>query len=51
MIAESYDQYTLFKTVDKITHTPSETVLPDHSSSEELANNCGELFTEKIQQL
>ena len=51
MIAESSDQKMLFKEVDTIAHKKSETVLPDQSSSEELANHFGDIFTETIQKI
>ena len=38
----------MFKVVDTIAHKKSETVLPDHSLSEELANHFGVFFAEEV---
>jgi hypothetical protein len=51
MIADSNDQKTLFKVVEKITHKKSETILPEHTSPQQLANQFGEFFTEKIKKI
>ena len=48
LISESSNQKNLFKIVDKLSHKKTYPVLPDHTSSEELANRFGEFFNEKI---
>lgn len=48
MISDPSNQKSLFKIVDKISHKKSETILPDHSSPQKLANRFGEFFTDKI---
>jgi hypothetical protein len=51
MIDKSADQKSLFKVVDKMTNKKSESVLPEHSTSQELANSFVEFFSEKIVKL
>jgi hypothetical protein len=51
MITQSSDQGMLFRVIDKISHKKSETVLPTHSSKEELANRFANFFQEKIEKI
>lgn len=48
MISESNDNRQLFKVVNELTNNKTANVLPDHTSSQELANRFACFFDEKI---
>jgi hypothetical protein len=48
LISQSSDQKMLFKVFDKISHKKSESVLPTHTSKQELAVRFGTFFKDKI---